>query len=34
MLGSTGGDSDWEGLRRKLILLLLLDEVTEIEGEG
>lgn len=32
--GSTGGDMEWEGLRRKLmfVLLLLLDK--DIEGEA
>jgi hypothetical protein len=34
MVGSMGGDSECEGLRRKLILVLLLVDVIDMEGEA
>jgi len=33
MLGSMGGDSECEGLRRKLMLVLLLVDDSDMEGE-
>jgi hypothetical protein len=34
MVGSMGGESECEGLRRKLILVLLLVDDRDMEGEG
>jgi hypothetical protein len=34
MLGSMGGDIEWEGLRRKLILVLLLVDDSDMAGEA
>jgi hypothetical protein len=34
MLGSMGGDIGWEGLRRKLILVLLLVDDSDMAGEA
>jgi hypothetical protein len=34
MLGSMGGDIECEGLRRKLILVLLLVDESDMDGEA